>query len=157
MKEHPELFYKACCAFIDQECQHNPNWPPVKRLAVMIAYWIEPEKFNNLIDMDAETDCDIDKIGLKEAFLEFSYRFSIAQSKFPFIDSVTYTDFISDGANNVETCFAIWANVIEFENGSVINQDYAISRVKEYLKMYYRNGYQAQLEDWEWELHLFEG
>ncbi len=72
------------------------------------------------------------------------------------MDGVSYSDFINDGATNVETCFVIWAKVIEFKDGAVNNQEYAIGRVKEYLKMYYGNGYQAQLEDWEWELHFFK-
>lgn len=154
LKTHPELFFKACFAFINLECKYAPNWPHMDHLGGLISQWIEPERFSKYNE-PIETDCRANPKGLKEAFLAFSHRFSIGQADEPFIAGINYADFISDGATNVETCFAIWANVIEFENGVAVNQEYAISRVLEYLKMYYGNGYQAQLEDWEWELYLY--
>jgi hypothetical protein len=157
LKAHPELFYQACVAFINLECKDAPNWPDVTRLGSLIAEWIKTGFSKAFEVTEQEDSCKADSIGFKKAFLSFSNQFATGQGSNPFIGGVGYSDFINDGATNVETCFAIWANVIEFENGEAVNQEHAISRVNEYLKMYYGNDYQAQLEEWEWELHFFTG
>lgn len=120
---------------------------------MMVAQWIEPEKFKELKIEDWELAADTDNNNLRGVLQSFAHWFSIEQEATSFIENVTYSDYINDGTTNVETCFAIWANVIEFEHGTPINYPYAISRVKEYLKTYYIPGYKAQLENWELELY----
>ncbi|MBE9585044.1 hypothetical protein IM792_11340 [Mucilaginibacter sp. JRF] len=151
---NPQVFFRACCAYINHELRFNADWPDVKRLGGMIAQWIEPEKFAELVNIEEwELDVNIDQAGFKGAFQSFAHWISIEHSRNPFVENAYYSDLITDGATNVETCFAIWANVIEFKDGSAINYEYSLTRVQEYLKMYYGQGYEPQLEDWEWELH----
>ena len=64
-----------------------------------------------------------------------------------------YQQYIQSLASFVEQCFAIWANVIEFEEGRAVNSLYSQQRVLLYILEYYGQIEQSGLQEWELELH----
>jgi hypothetical protein len=151
LKAHPELFYKTCCLFINHEEKLNPSWPQVNRLAEFNCKEIEPEKHKDVKEFESwELDFQIRSSDLSGSFKAFSKWFIESV----LVEGVSYTNYIEDGASFVEQCFAIWANVIEFEEGQAVNFEHAVSRVTEYIKSYYDPSYKDSLEDWECELYM---
>jgi hypothetical protein len=151
LKTHPELFYKTCCVFINQQMMLDPSWPQVKRLAEFICKEVDPSKNKDLDEFKAwELNFEIGALDVAGSFKSFTKWF-IASTV---VDEINYTNYIEDGATFVEQCFAIWANVIQFEKERAINYDHALSRVEEYIK--FNNGVikETNLKDWEWELHM---
>ncbi|RYE54338.1 MAG: hypothetical protein EOP48_12540 [Sphingobacteriales bacterium] len=151
LKTHPELFYKTSCVFINQEVKLNPSWPEVNRLAEFICKEIAPEKHKGVKEFESwELDFQIRSSDLSGSFKAFSKLFIESAV----IEGMGYTNYIEDGASFVEQCFAIWANVIEFEDGQAKNFEHATSRVTEYKKSYYDTSFKHSLEDWEFELYM---
>lgn len=151
LKTHPELFYKTCCVFINQEVKDSPSWPHVKRLAQFICKEIDPQNNQDLAKLeDWEFDFQIYTTDLAGSFKSLSKWF--IQSSI--VDGVEYSNYIEAGASFVEQCFAIWANVIVFEEQNAVNYDHAINRVTEYIKSYFDPNYEDNLEEWEIELHM---
>ena len=151
LKSDSDLFYKACCVFINQETKYNSDWPDVKRIAQFIYKELDPNSSDDLVTLEPwETQFEILKISLSDDFKSFT-RWFIENSV---VDKIGYKDYIEDGASFVEQCFAIWANVIECKDGVPINSNRAKERVEEYIKSYYIPGYKDNLESWECELHM---
>lgn len=151
LKTHPELFYKTCCLFINQEIRLSPSWPQVNRLAEFICKEIEPEKQKDVTEFESwELDFQIRSSDLSGSFKAFSKWFIESRV----VERASYTNYIEDGASFVEQCFAIWANVIELEEGQAINFEHALGRVTEYIRSYYDPSYKDSLEDWECELYM---
>jgi hypothetical protein len=151
LKTHPELFYKTCCVFINQEVKLNPSWPEVNRLAEFIYLETELERRKDVKEFESwELNFQIKSLDLSDSFKAFSKWFIESGV----VEGVGYTNYIEDGASFVEQCFAIWANVIEFDEVQAINFEQATSRVTEYMKSYYDTSFKHCLEDWEFELHM---
>ena len=150
LKSNAELFYKVACVYINQEIKLSPTWPDTKRLGKFICQLyadnIDTDDFNE----DWEKDFGTEKPNFSSDFKKFTKWFIESNT----VPSVTYIDYIGDGASFVEQCFAIWANVVKIENNQVINNEYAIERVEQYIKSYYITDYIDNLEDWECELHM---
>lgn len=70
------------------------------------------------------------------------------------VEGVRYSNYIEEGASFVEQCFAIWANVIDIEDGWVTNREHAKGRVAEYIKSYFDPSYMDDLQEWEVELFV---
>jgi hypothetical protein len=151
LKTHPELFYKTCCVFINQQITLNPSWPQVKRLAEFICKEIDPTKNKEFEEFKGwELNFEIGALDIAGSFKSFTKWF-IGSTV---VNEVSYSNYIEDGATFVEQCFAIWANVIKFEEERAVNYDYVLTRVEEYIKFNYGAIDETTLEDWEWELHM---
>ncbi|UUC45964.1 DUF7677 family protein [Flavobacterium cerinum] len=148
LKTNPDLFYKTACIYIDQETNPNYNTISNSRLGSFICrLYQNPTDLNDF--QDWEIDFTTDKPTFSSDFKNFTKWFITANT----VDSISFHDYIDDGATFVEQCFAIWTNVVTLENNTVTNYQYAISRVEEYIKSYYINNYPDNLEDWECELY----
>lgn len=74
----------------------------------------------------------------------------------PLLDGIDYRQTILEEPGVMEQAFAIFANVIEFdEKGTPINAKYAEHRAAQYIRSYCDPGYQMTppLEAWEQELY----
>jgi hypothetical protein len=154
LKSHPDLFFKTCSVFINQEMKLSPDWPFVRRLADYGCKCVASGKFEDFEDFETwETDHSMDGHSISCCFKRFSLWFTelVIDGKFEF------RDFIDSGATFVEQCFAIWGNVVDVENGVVVNYDYCLNRVLIYMNSYFSkdaDGRLNDLEEWEWELHF---
>lgn len=75
----------------------------------------------------------------------------------PMLEGINYWDELKDSPSQMETCFAIFANVLELdESGEPINEKYAERRAATWLYQYCTvrlpDG-QTALEPWEVELY----
>lgn len=75
----------------------------------------------------------------------------------PMLEGINYWDELKDSPSQMETCFAICANVLELdESGAPINEEYAERRAATWLYQYCTGRLldgQAALEPWEVELY----
>jgi hypothetical protein len=75
----------------------------------------------------------------------------------PMLDGIDYWSELKDSPSQMETCFAIFANVLELDDqGEPINEKYAERRAATYLYRYCTGGLpsgEADLEPWECELY----
>jgi len=73
------------------------------------------------------------------------------------LEGIDYWDDLKDSPSQMETCFAIFANVLELnDHGDPINERYAERRATTFLYRYCtgkRPPGEADLESWEVELH----
>jgi len=149
LKLNPDLFYKTACVYINQEIKLFPNNTDTERLGKFICELYKSS--NHKTDFaDWETNFDTQQNDFSTDFKNFTKWFISAKT----VLGVTYSDYIDNGASFVEQCFAIWANVVKIENNRVINNDHAIERVEQYIKLYFVPGYIDNLEEWERELYM---
>jgi hypothetical protein len=150
LKSNQQVFYKACCVFINQQTKLNPEWLLDKRIAEFICKSLDPVNNRDLVELeDWETNFSIQTNNLKDEFKSFTTWFVDT----PIVDGINFRNYIGDGASFVEQCYAIWTNVIEYDGDKVQNSNHTRQRVAEYIKSYYIRGYVDNLEDWECELH----
>nr|BFE61239.1 hypothetical protein GCM10020063_057650 [Dactylosporangium thailandense] len=75
----------------------------------------------------------------------------------PMLEGINYWDELKDSPSQMETCFAIFANVLELdEQGEPINEKYAERRAATFLYQYCTGTLPAgepELEFWEVELY----
>ena len=75
----------------------------------------------------------------------------------PMLEGINYWDELKDSPSQMETCFAIFANVLELdESGEPINEKYAERRAATWLYQYCTGRLpdgQTALEPWEVELY----
>jgi hypothetical protein len=75
----------------------------------------------------------------------------------PMLERINYWDELKDSPSQMETCFAIFANVLELdEHGEPINEKYAERRAATFLYQYCtgaRPPGEPDLEFWEVELY----
>jgi hypothetical protein len=75
----------------------------------------------------------------------------------PMLEGINYWDELKDSPSQMETCFAIFANVLELnQHGDPINEKYAERRTATFLYQYCTGRLppgQADLESWEVELY----
>ena len=75
----------------------------------------------------------------------------------PMLEGINYWDELKDSPSQMETCFAIFANVLELnEHGDPINEKYAERRAATFLYQYCTGVLppgEADLESWEVELY----
>jgi hypothetical protein len=75
----------------------------------------------------------------------------------PMLDGINYWDELRDSPSEMETCFAIFANVLEFDDaGNPINEKYAERRAATEFFRYCTGEFPAgepALEPWEVELY----
>lgn len=149
LKSNPDLFYKTTCVYINQEIKLNPSWPDTKKLGRFICQLYAGNLDTNDFE-DWERDFTTEKPDYSSDFKNFTKWFITAQTIF----GITFDNYIEDGASFVEQCFAIWANVVLIENNKVTNYNHAIERVEQYIKSYYVQGFNDNLEEWERELQM---
>ncbi len=75
----------------------------------------------------------------------------------PMLEGINYWDELQDSPSQMETCFAIFANVLELDNaGQPVNARYAERRAATWLYKYctgsWPNG-EPELEPWEVQLY----
>jgi hypothetical protein len=75
----------------------------------------------------------------------------------PMLDGINYWDELRDSPSQMETCFAIFANVLELDDrGEPVNEKYAERRAATWLYRYCTGALppgEADLEPWECALH----
>lgn len=147
LKENPELFYKTCCVFINQETTLNENYPQTKRLGQFLFDLIVGGT-SHITFAEWETNYEATKGNLNGEFKLF-VRWFIES---PAANGRTYKEYIECLASFVEQCFGIWANVVEIHDNKITNPDYAKTRVQLYINAYMGFGDYNDLEDWECEL-----
>ena len=145
LETSPDVFYKACCVYINQHCV-NKTLHDGARLGGFVFDTIKGTQ--QFAFETWETDFEVRGNELNGAFKSFTLWFT----QFVTPSGETYYDYIASMATFVEQCFAIWANVIVFEEGEVNNADYAIARVSSYINSYFTNT-EYDIQDWEWELY----
>ena len=73
------------------------------------------------------------------------------------LDGINYWDELKDSPTQMETCFAIFANVLELDDqGEPLNEKHAERRAAAFLYQYCTGELphgEAYLEPWECELH----
>jgi len=142
---NPSLFFKVCCVFINQEVAIKNDWPQVNRLAEFLCKELDPVHNSDLIDLESwELDFQIKSDDLSGEFKSFTKWFIETE----IVNEVGFKDYIEEGPSLVEQCYAIWSNVIIFEEGRCSNADYTRSRVSIYIRGYYL-GHEDGLEEWE--------
>ncbi|MBB2947354.1 hypothetical protein FB565_007122 [Actinoplanes lutulentus] len=74
----------------------------------------------------------------------------------PLLDGINYWDELKDSPSQMETCFAIFVNVLELDDdGMPLNEKYAERRAATWLHQYCTGELppgEAELEPWECEL-----
>lgn len=83
-----------------------------------------------------------------QAFMQFVHCFCFNTFPFPMISN--YLADMEGVGTDAVPAFAVWTNVIELENGEVINNDYAIRRANERMKIW--EGVEPNVSFKEWEL-----
>ncbi len=75
----------------------------------------------------------------------------------PILEGINYWDELKDSPSQMETCFAIFANVLELdEHGEPINEKHAERRAATFLYQYCTGALppgETDLEPWECELY----
>ncbi|WP_245687316.1 DUF7677 family protein [Streptacidiphilus griseoplanus] len=75
----------------------------------------------------------------------------------PLLQGINYWDELEDSPSQMETCFAIFVNVLELdEHGEPINEKYAERRAATFLHRYCTGQLppgEPELEPWECALH----
>jgi hypothetical protein len=75
----------------------------------------------------------------------------------PMLDGIDYWAELADSPSQMETCFAIFVNVLELDDqGEPINEKYAERRAATWLYQYCTGNLppgEADLESWECELY----
>lgn len=75
----------------------------------------------------------------------------------PLLDGINYWDELKDSPSQMEICFAVFANVLEFDQrGNPINEKYAERRAASWIYQYCTGNLpagEAELEPWEVELY----
>lgn len=73
------------------------------------------------------------------------------------LDGINYWDELKDSPSQMEICFAIFVNVLEFDDlGQPVNEKYAEQRAPTWLYQYYTGSLpagQPELEPWETALY----
>lgn len=92
--------------------------------------------------------------GAIRRFAGWVARGSVGQ---PMLDGIDYWDELKDSPSQMETCFAIFANVLEFdETGEPVNEKYAEQRAATWLYRYCVGTLPAGHPDFEpWEVALY--
>ncbi|MFJ6195082.1 hypothetical protein [Micromonospora sp. NPDC092111] len=76
---------------------------------------------------------------------------------YPMLEGINYWDELKDSPSQMETCFAIFANVLELdEHGIPINEKHAERRAATWLYQYCTGKLppgEARLASWEVQLH----
>lgn len=76
---------------------------------------------------------------------------------YPMLEGINYWDELKDSPSQMETCFAIFVNVLELdEYGNPINEKYAERRAATFLYQYCTGKLppgEPDFESWEVELH----
>ena len=75
----------------------------------------------------------------------------------PCLDGIDYWDDLKDSPSQMETCFAIFANVLELDDqGEPLNEKYAERRAAAFLYQYCTGvlpALELELEPWECQLY----
>lgn len=75
----------------------------------------------------------------------------------PMLDGINYWDELKEAPTQMETCFAIFANVLELDDaGEPVNEKYAEKRAATWLHQYFTGALptgEPDLEAWECELY----
>src|SRR5258706_15626118 len=75
----------------------------------------------------------------------------------PMLDGIDYWDDLKDSPSQMETCFAIFANVLELDGqGEPLNEKYAERRAAAFLYQYCTGvlpALELELEPWECQLY----
>ena len=90
----------------------------------------------------------------KGALRRFTYF--IASGTHYHLEGIKYLDLFGEEPSAIEQAFAIFSNVIEFdEKGKVLNSQYAEKRATDYIRSYCNPEFEIQppFEDWETELY----
>ncbi len=144
---HPELFFQACCIFINQKNIASTINPMNRRVAEYICKTIEPEKFRDFKEFDVtELDFNYEGNSLSSCFKGFAHKVSFDEIEILKTQGNQYKYLFAYGASFSETLFTIWLNNIELNNNLVINQEYAINRA---AMWFYKK---ELLEEWEIEI-----
>jgi hypothetical protein len=73
------------------------------------------------------------------------------------LDGINYWDELKDSPSQMETCFAVFVNVLELDEcGEPVNEKYAERRAATFLYQYCTGELppgESDLEGWEVELH----
>lgn len=83
-----------------------------------------------------------------QAFMQFVHCFCF--NTFPNPMTTNYLADMNGVGTDAVPAFAVWSNVVEIENEKVINNDYAIRRANERIKMW--EGIEPKVSFQEWEL-----
>lgn len=83
-----------------------------------------------------------------QAFMQFVHCFCL--NTFPNQMTTNYLADMNGVGTDAVSAFAVWSNVVEIENEEVINNDYAIRRANERIKMW--EGIEPKVSFQEWEL-----
>ncbi|MBF9237213.1 hypothetical protein I2I05_07370 [Hymenobacter sp. BT683] len=149
LKNEPELFYKTACVFINQETAQNLDWPNVKKLGKFICSLYKQDK-----ELSTFESWETNYVATVPGYSSDFKLFTEWLIKTEVVKGISYKHYISEGASFAEQCFAIWTNVVEFNDNKVSNSEFARERVIRYIKSYYLEGFIDDLEDWEFELHM---
>ena len=90
------------------------------------------------------------------ALRRFSYWIATGSAGLPLLNDIEYREVMLAEPSLMEMAFAIFANVIEFnEQGEPVNAKYAEHRAAQYIRRYCQPHYEVvpPFEDWEEELH----
>ncbi|MGC5704455.1 hypothetical protein J4P02_30060 [Pseudomonas sp. NFXW11] len=90
------------------------------------------------------------------ALRTFSFWVANGTLGYPLLEGIDYRSGLGDEPSMLEMVYAIFANVLEFdEQGVPLNAKYAEYRAAQYIRSYCDSGYVVlpKFEDWEMELH----
>ena len=90
------------------------------------------------------------------ALTRFSYWIATGSAGLPLLNDIEYREVMLAEPSLMEMAFAIFANVIEFnEQGEPVNAKYAEHRAAQYIRRYCQPHYVVvpPFEPWEEELH----
>lgn len=91
------------------------------------------------------------------ALRTFSYWVANGTLGQPILDGIDYTFVLSDEPSALERVYAIFANVIEMDDGgNVLNAKYAERRAAQWLRSYIDPDYSAMPAFEDWEIHLYD-
>jgi hypothetical protein len=76
---------------------------------------------------------------------------------YPMLEGINYWDELRDSPSQMETCFAIFVNVLELDDrGEPVNEKYAQARAATWIYQYWTDQLppgQPKLEPWEVQLY----
>jgi len=95
--------------------------------------------------------------GVSGALRRFAGWVARGSVGYPMLEGINYWDEPKDSPSQMETCFAIFANVLELdESGDPVNEKYAEKRAAAWLYRYCTGRQppgEPDLEPWEIQLH----
>jgi hypothetical protein len=157
LESNPQLFFAACCVFINHTKTNSKSVGSHRRSAELICKSVEPDNFTEIKDFeDWEINSDITTNDFFDSFKDFAKRISFEKLDQNIISPPYYKHCIINGASYLEQAFSIWANNLDLNDERVANQEYAIERATKWMKNggeSFKNGGES-FEEWELDLEF---